>query len=947
MKTESRTKTDITFRGDIDFGPMKEDKEDSAIDDKQKAGPYLQLPGGSWQMNDMMNSDSVFTIKFPTQLSTRDSSSSFGFSKQKIFTFSKPQNAEDDASISSGAGTIAKLYLKCPDGGNEKSLWCKAARKLDCLASDNSKKIKLRVDKKWRYRKEITITNHKMSVITNRGPNISTPRDNWNGAPEDWKQKEESMKMKEYKVNPTDAYPHVWMTVKEMENEMMRPSSRFHDLRESTQQTNLNSPEIGSLFAEVLCCRGLPKLDVLSDTDAVVYLVCGAYAFCTDVIDDNNNPMWLRHTRRAAIFPLHNTYARLYAGVFDDDGDFAGRIGIDIASLRPGCIYDVSIPLRQYAHSYYRQPRGVIRLRLRVSWNNSRAAVLSHLSRPKDLPAKISCNNRKAFLCVALTVHGKDMNGIFSPNIVKATTREIKLYKVQVKALVKTTLKELVTWEIPFVSGFIFFGWMHSVYANSVSLSYPYFVGYVIICLMRNYARYSFAEASHKGFPSLTISEIFLALLGFPEDSKDMKPSVLNYHEDPQTSSSSRKMLKSLGLFEGISDIEETDHMEFPFSYRTTYKKMSLGDSIANFDSNHLSNNDEEDDSEYEHFFQTSVNGRTVFPSDRLDLVSVKGSNRSLDSKMEDFSMRESPLSEVTESQQPSKLLPTVPEQNMDIKVTAKKTFQEMLNNDRAKFHHHTGRLFDDEVFSIPRAPTTTENEYKTMVNSMEKTLGMKSQRNPILGAMDGVATPILLAIRCGLRVFRAVFNLFMWKDPILSFWLLIICICLLVLLIVFPWRPFMFIVGVVLLGPQNWFLTQREKKSQKNSGESVSNTNKNDAKKKENNEDPIIAAVGEHSKQFSGHRAQQSSQSYTKNTMEVVVPYSPLKQDRFYDWPPEPSLSSVTKDESDDDIPHFEHTPPMDVPENKTEPKNLSRSNPFKSGTGSLKKRLMKKIRK
>ena len=75
-------------------------------------------------------------------------------------------------------------------------------------------------------------------------------------------------------------------------------------------------------------------------------------------------------------------------GVFDDDGpnscdDFAGRVVIDVSSIRPTTSYDVFLPLRRYQNVYVKEARGVIRLRLRIEWNNERKALLSHLSRPK------------------------------------------------------------------------------------------------------------------------------------------------------------------------------------------------------------------------------------------------------------------------------------------------------------------------------------------------------------------------------------------------------------------------------------------------------------------------------------------------------------------------------------------------------------------------------------
>jgi hypothetical protein len=166
-------------------------------------------------------------------------------------------------------------------------------------------------------------------------------------------------------VFPMYAYPNRWMTERELHAEMLKPSETFHDLR---MTGIIKQKEIGALKVEVLECVCLPTLDLTTETDAVVYLVIGSYAFATDVIWNRVNPKWLPKSRRACVFPIYHAYARLFVGVFDDDGrnekdDFAGRVVIALSQLRPRSTYDVTLPLRLSSQVYSRKPRGSVRLR--------------------------------------------------------------------------------------------------------------------------------------------------------------------------------------------------------------------------------------------------------------------------------------------------------------------------------------------------------------------------------------------------------------------------------------------------------------------------------------------------------------------------------------------------------------------------------------------------------
>ena len=151
--------------------------------------------------------------------------------------------------------------------------------------------------------------------------------------------------------------------------------------------------------------------------------------------------MWPSNSKRAAVFPIHHAYARLYAGVFatkkDKNDVFCGRVVLDLAALRPNTEYDVTLPLRASSFIYDRRPRGVIRLRFSLHWFSECAAVLSYLKSPHSLVAgpgddnpSVLCGDPKTFRNVAITVHGQDLPGKYTRKAFQATMREFNLSRL-------------------------------------------------------------------------------------------------------------------------------------------------------------------------------------------------------------------------------------------------------------------------------------------------------------------------------------------------------------------------------------------------------------------------------------------------------------------------------------------------------------------------------------
>lgn len=508
-----------------------------------------------------------------------------------------------------------RFYFKCARTGNEKALWLRAFATIDRMSNLSSRKGKVvgslakAVSSNTRIR---SATSASFARETRQLDRIFGDSLLGSGSGEvDEDKLHDTPSGKEFRVVPTYAYPHRWMTSAELREEMLLPSSHFHDLRIESKR----GQEIGTLRVEVLQCLGLPKLDRVSETDAVCYLVCGSYAFATDVINDCASPMWLRKTRRACIFPVFHGYATLYAGVFDDDGvrakdDLAGRVAIDLSRLRPGSQYDVTIPLRMSTHVYSRRKRGSIRLRFTLDWKNERSALTSYL--PRKFPKKetpntdvtVMCCDEKALRNVAITVHGAHLPGRFSPKHFRAVLREINFTRKLTMIMIRNQFKDMVLWKNPTISAFVFCAWMHAIYENQFSLAPAYLLVFLLIHMIQNYAKYGVDSPLQNGFVPLSYEEMVLALLRGGDNAKSFAPLEMQYvgsgieESDMATTdyvvktheSWGKKELRWMGL--GPTEEEwrdmniEEEHMEFAFANGKNYPRFTVQESLVGRPSN-------------------------------------------------------------------------------------------------------------------------------------------------------------------------------------------------------------------------------------------------------------------------------------------------------------------------------------------------------------------------
>lgn len=961
-------------------------------------------------------------------------------------------------------GRPLRFYFKCIKGSNEKALWIRAFSRLDRLSDQPRTKpgilgaLSSPLHFKWNRERTRSASDANIILDTQHldiceqvdeesveamGPNVATDvtqllvrgGQTTNG------------RDKEYRVLPTYAYPHRWMTHGELRNEMNSTSATFHDLR----IPNCPHKEIGQLSVEVLECLGLPKLDRTSDTDAIVYLVCGSYAFSTDVIPNRSSPMWLRKTKRACIIPLFHAYARLFVGVFDHDtkktkDDFAGRVALDLNRLRPGSVYDVTLPLRLSTHVYSRRRRGAVRLRLSLQWHKERDALFSYIpqkvrlmlpqhSKP-DFSTTVACADAKSFRNIAITVHGAHMPNRFTFQQMKAAIREINFTRKYIFTALRLELRDTRTWVNPSVSAFVFLSWMHCIYANSFALVPAYLVLYLLLQLLRLYAKYATDGPVQCGFVPPSWEELFMALLnGWTQENRSIEPMEMGLR--PLSLERRRTPQSADGSIHEISDLEykvkchrpagkpifhllgfvprnetaiaDQSHLEFPFADADikNYPKFKVKDSLVHRkgekeddrgvpksdsaesddavqistdkngemriipkwhiempeiphlmrkDSSGLNDKDEEDLQfttrkaiRHGGYALTKRAGKTITTATELaglnyvvspvrrgigagmhtarDVVATTPMpfRRSTSKDFEEMELAENESNEteiagdngksalgndggVRPENLPGAIVENGadgpdevdmwPEQNIDIEgpSTGKKITDDLADI-KDKMHELTWHLFDDHIYCIRdeedicyfgEAKKSDRKKKKELSSRLDKLLevGQYSHPNPFISRVGMYVEPMVASTYSFLCFFRAGYNIFIWRDPMLTFWVTVILGILAFVLFIFPWRIFMFLVGFGLLGPQNWVIRILREKGKLPP-----------AKKFSRPKDEKIVFDPTSQPIFSSNNKDNSNTPDHREVHQIVVPYSPLLYQRFYDWPPEPQYAQVIKE--------------------------------------------------
>jgi hypothetical protein len=224
------------------------------------------------------------------------------------------------------------------------------------------------------------------------------------------------------------------------------------------------------------------------------------------------------------------------------------------------------------------------------------------------------CADEKSFRNVAMTVHGYHLPGKFSFNQFRATLREIALTRKAIMMVVRLEIKAVITWENPAISLYVFLAWMHCIYANQCSLVPAYAVLFILLQMIRCYARYGIDGPAQLGFLPPTWEEMLSSLVFDTEpDSYCIEPIDLRHAttasvrsaesvslpsidssgmvgSDDFKVSTHEPQLKSILHLWGFLDKDDHDptntHLEFPYARSTDYPKYSVEEALVTNDGN-------------------------------------------------------------------------------------------------------------------------------------------------------------------------------------------------------------------------------------------------------------------------------------------------------------------------------------------------------------------------
>ena len=630
-----------------------------------------------------------------------------------------------------------------------------------------------------------------------------------------------------------------------------------------------------------------------------------------------------------------------YAGESQPD-NFIGHVVIDIAQISSEGTITTSLPLRKFSQIYSKEKLGSIHLRLSLDWKQGgeRAALLSYFpARISDIakrrksppkPVTVLCPDSKTFRNVALTVYGNDIPGKRNAKLRVALMRELKLFRRMTLHRIPQTAIDIIAWKNPFYSIFAFCGWMWLAWGGSGPHVIAFAMSAVLLFMMRNYLRYCNLAAG-TAQSERTITDMTWILLGGNNSDLPMLRRLFTWAFGVRGSTNGETW-------------RNADHAEFPFSVASANSKRSpdeaactvmckctvlemryylfisdasiltistgmfllfdAGEASA-FDVDGCSRQDYKNtlqrsqsapgkSSSFAHSATKSLKRPLIRFASRASRLTSTRNARGDATGQEELSEIESIdfLDNEHDSADDRSVVPTLYndviliEQDIDKKNQgSSETIADSANRIHRRVQKSKLHLFDDRIFIADDKADA------------EKVLRMNQSMNPVVKRINPIISIGNMILSQEVYACRAIFNILMWKDPMLSYIAMGLLLCSIIFVLIFPWRQFFLLVGLVGLGPQNYFLNVRDRCERYHTlfttllPRSLPNSH---AK--------AVQDSGTGQVLDQGGAIQNSPLLFRNNVQmkpggkrrEVIVPSAPCRYNRFYDWPPHPESTII-----------------------------------------------------
>jgi hypothetical protein len=395
-------------------------------------------------------------------------------------------------------------------------------------------------------------------------------------------------------------------------------------------------------------------------------------------------------------------------------------------------------------------------------------------------------------------------------------------------------------WVHPSISFFVFCAWMHCIWINSFGLVPAYIMCFLLLHLVRNYVLYGIDGPASRGFVPPTWEEMLLAVL--TDRKRSIRPlSMLpdgpheplrnpllidddDYHPIANHIDTHIPLGKTLFRLLGFLESEEVlsqmspyeHHLEFPMSNGVIYPPLSVRDSMVkrprtvrdqeDVKNNKQNNKTKPQASPSKERSDSDSFGADLESDDEDILMSMEVSESTL--RIDDNNVDFDQLPPTNGSA----LDVSSPDQDIDyVYDNGGKKVTEDLEDMKENMHKFTWHFFnyktheiknpDALFFGQSKKPAKRKDTKREIEKLLE--LGSFSSSNMIVSRAAPYITPLLGAALSFLGVFRSSFNIFTWRDPVMSFWVSVFGFFVTVILFVFPWRFFLFITGVLVIGPQ------------------------------------------------------------------------------------------------------------------------------------------------